>query len=146
MDDYHDDPALSQSIFASPSSKALIDAVSSSNTSPASQSRHPRRYISHVNEKTSNIRAVSDTASKDPSTDRSGPVLKDLFAESPETWTVTALTIVPDSIPAIQSEITQWTTQDLNLIVTTGGTGFAIRDVTPEVPPPLHNTDTDCRH
>ena len=84
----------------------------------------------------SNSHPVSDTASKDPSTDRSGPVLKDLFAESPETWTVTALTIVPDSIPAIQSEITQWTTQNLNLIVTTGGTGFAIRDVTPEVPPP----------
>ena len=81
---------------------------------------------------------MSDTASKDPSTDRSGPILKDLFAESPETWTVTALTIVPDSIPAIQSEITQWTTQNLNLIVTTGGTGFAIRDVTPEVSPPQY--------
>jgi len=77
---------------------------------------------------------VSDTASRDTSTDRSGPALKELFAESYDVWTVAAVEIVPDEVEAIQSQVKKWTDEEmLNLVVTTGGTGFAIRDVTPEV-------------
>jgi gephyrin len=77
---------------------------------------------------------VSDTASGDASTDRSGPALKALFGESSDTWTVADLTIVPDDVEAIQSQVRKWTDEEmLNLVVTTGGTGFAMRDVTPEV-------------
>jgi gephyrin len=84
---------------------------------------------------------VSDTASGDASTDRSGPALKALFAEPSDTWTVAHLKIVPDDVEAIQSQVKKWTDEEmLNLVVTTGGTGFAIRDITPEVPssPPLN--------
>lgn len=77
---------------------------------------------------------MSDTASKDPSTDRSGPVLKDLFSQQPDVWSIQALQIVPDEIPKIQEQVKNWTDNDgLNLVITSGGTGFAIRDVTPEV-------------
>jgi molybdopterin adenylyltransferase len=41
--------------------------------------------------------------------------------------------IVPDEMDAIQSKLKEWTdTSKLDLILTTGGTGFALRDVTPE--------------
>jgi gephyrin len=77
---------------------------------------------------------VSDTASRDPSTDRSGPALKDLFSQQPEVWSIHAIEIVPDEIPKIQEKVKEWTdTEYINLVVTAGGTGFAIRDVTPEV-------------
>ena len=77
---------------------------------------------------------MSDTASNDASTDRSGPALKDVLSCQPDTWSVASLKIVPDEIPAIQSQVKQWTdTEYLNLVITCGGTGFAVRDVTPEV-------------
>ena len=78
---------------------------------------------------------MSDTASRDPSTDRSGPVLKEIFLQQPDVWSVHAVEIVPDDIPKIQEQVKSWTdTAFLNLVITAGGTGFAIRDVTPEVP------------
>jgi len=42
---------------------------------------------------------------------------------------------VPDKMDEIQHQITAWTDSDQppNLILTTGGTGFSISDVTPEV-------------
>jgi molybdopterin adenylyltransferase len=41
--------------------------------------------------------------------------------------------VVPDEMDAIQSKLKEWTdTLKLDLILTTGGTGFALRDVTPE--------------
>jgi gephyrin len=77
---------------------------------------------------------VSDTASRDPATDRSGPALCDVFATQANTWAVSSHHIVPDEVNDIQSQVMQWADGDgLNLIVTTGGTGFAVRDITPEV-------------
>lgn len=77
---------------------------------------------------------MSDTASKDPSTDRSGPILKEVFSQQPDVWSIYAIDIVPDDIPKIQEKVKEFTdVESLNLVITTGGTGFAIRDVTPEV-------------
>jgi gephyrin len=85
------------------------------------------------------VTLVSDTASRDPSTDRSGPVLRSLFNQDSETWTVPSLKIVPDEVSDIQSQVTTWTdAEGLNLVITCGGTGFAIRDITPEVTRSLH--------
>jgi gephyrin len=81
------------------------------------------------------ILVVSTTASKDPSTDTSGGILKDVFErERAGHWTVEDTKIVGDIVPDIQRTITQWTDQEspVNLIVTTGGTGFATFDNTPE--------------
>lgn len=84
---------------------------------------------------------VSTTASRDPATDASGPLLCDLFAASSTpalTWQVAETLIVPDDTQAIQDAVVRWANVDkVNLVVTTGGTGFAISDCTPEAVRPL---------
>jgi gephyrin len=81
------------------------------------------------------ILIVSTTASKDPSTDASGGILKNVFElEGAGQWTVEEVKIVGDEVLDIQRTITQWTDREapVSLIVTTGGTGFATFDNTPE--------------
>jgi len=85
------------------------------------------------------ILIVSDTASRDPSTDKAAPILKQTFAEDgSEKWGEPLVEIVPDSIADIQRVVRSWTDcevdgQTVNMVVTTGGTGFANKDWTPEV-------------
>lgn len=82
------------------------------------------------------IIVVSETASQDPSTDKAIPTLSDVFSQSGGgQWEVAQTRIVPDSVLDIQRAIQQWSDgpDALNLIVTSGGTGFAVKDVTPEV-------------
>ncbi|CAK4030391.1 probable gephyrin [Lecanosticta acicola] len=86
------------------------------------------------------ILVVSETASKDPSTDKCIPVLQQVFAESGgDQWTAETTSIVPDNVLQIQRAITKWTDAEdhVNLIVSSGGTGFAQKDVTPEAVSPL---------
>ena len=82
------------------------------------------------------IIVISDTASRDPSTDKCIPALLDVFHQhsSPNGWTVD-YAIVPDDIVKIQTAIKGRCdyAQHRNLIVTSGGTGFAQKDITPEV-------------
>ena len=82
------------------------------------------------------ILVISDTASKDPSTDKAGNVLTETFStDGGDQWRPPVVKIVPDSIIEIRRTVRQWSdAQDFfNLIITTGGTGFAVKDVTPEV-------------
>lgn len=82
------------------------------------------------------ILVVSTTASKDPSTDTSGEILKRVFAEEGAgQWTVVETKIVGDVVIDIQRTVTQWADREspVNLIITTGGTGFSVSDNTPEV-------------
>jgi gephyrin len=82
------------------------------------------------------ILVVSDTASKDPSTDKCIPTLQSVFADlGNDQWEVCATEIVSDSVVDIQRKVTGWIDGEevVNLIVTSGGTGFAVRDLTPEV-------------
>jgi gephyrin len=82
------------------------------------------------------ILVVSETASRDPSSDASIPMLQEVFsAEGEGKWTVTEVKIIPDDLTQIQRQIVQWTEaiESPNLILTTGGTGFAAADHTPEV-------------
>ncbi len=88
----------------------------------------------------SNLKAailiVSTTASKDPSTDSSGGILKDVFErEGGGRWEVVDTKIVGDEVLDIQRTITSWADREEspNVIITTGGTGFAVHDSTPEV-------------
>ncbi|KAH8728794.1 hypothetical protein GQ44DRAFT_769210 [Phaeosphaeriaceae sp. PMI808] len=81
------------------------------------------------------ILVVSDTASKDASTDKCIPILQDLFGDAGDNqWHVSETSIVPDHVLTIQKTIKGWTDCEdpINLIVTSGGTGFATKDVTPE--------------
>lgn len=81
------------------------------------------------------ILVVSTTASKDASADLSGGILKDVFdEEGGGQWEVVDKQIVRDDVLDIQRSITGWTDQEnpVNVVITTGGTGFAIHDHTPE--------------
>ncbi|XP_017597614.1 PREDICTED: gephyrin isoform X2 [Corvus brachyrhynchos] len=79
-------------------------------------------------------RSVSDSCFRNLAEDRSGINLKDLVQDpSLLGGTISAYKIVPDEIEEIKETLIDWCDEkELNLILTTGGTGFAPRDVTPE--------------
>uniref|UniRef100_A0A671WXS5 Gephyrin n=1 Tax=Sparus aurata TaxID=8175 RepID=A0A671WXS5_SPAAU len=78
--------------------------------------------------------ALSDSCFKNLAEDRSGVNLKDLVHDpSLLGGVIGAYKIVPDEIDEIKETLLEWCDElELNLILTTGGTGFAPRDVTPE--------------
>lgn len=78
------------------------------------------------------ILTVSDRAHRGEYEDRSGPLLRRLIADRLG-WTVAEEGVVPDEQAQIERELIRWADEaGLDLILTTGGTGFAPRDVTPE--------------
>jgi len=80
---------------------------------------------------------VSDRASQDASFDKSGPVLKSEL-EAGSTLRCFSVSIVPDDRDTIQSIVKQLCSEpSVELVLTTGGTGFGQRDVTPEAIGPL---------
>uniref|UniRef100_A0A674MI52 Gephyrin n=1 Tax=Takifugu rubripes TaxID=31033 RepID=A0A674MI52_TAKRU len=80
------------------------------------------------------ILTVSDSCFRNLAEDRSGVNLKDLVHDpSLLGGVIVAYKIVPDEIDEIKETLLEWCDDlELNLILTTGGTGFAPRDVTPE--------------
>lgn len=86
------------------------------------------------------ILIVSDTAYADPSTDKAGNVLDETFlADGGDQWVVAERKIIPDDVLTIQGAVTGWCDgeESMNLVITTGGTGFAVKDQTPEAVTPL---------
>lgn len=99
------------------------------------------------------ILVVSDTASQDPFTDKVGDTLTASFtAEGSNSWDPPVIRIVPDNVLDIQRTICNWTDGPnwFNLVLISGGTGFAVKDNTPEAVSPLihrhalHGSDTAC--
>ena len=76
------------------------------------------------------IITVSDRASEGVYEDLGGPALR--AAAEGYGWTVAAEAIVPDDLGRIQEAVRSFSDQGCGLILTTGGTGIAERDVTPE--------------
>src|SRR6476469_10067286 len=76
------------------------------------------------------IITVSDRASKGLYDDLGGPALKK--AAEGYQWKVLAENLVPDEKREIQRAIREQISKGCQLILTTGGTGVALRDVTPE--------------
>ncbi|PYQ26870.1 MAG: molybdenum cofactor biosynthesis protein [Acidobacteria bacterium] len=72
----------------------------------------------------------SDAASRGEREDRSGPAVREILARSG--YQVDAIVVVPDEIEAIATAIENATGDGARLVITTGGTGIAPRDVTPE--------------
>jgi len=77
------------------------------------------------------ILTISDRSSRGERADTSGPTLARLIEA--EGWTIAKQSLLPDEEPAIREILTKWAdSSELDVILTTGGTGFAPRDVTPE--------------
>lgn len=73
---------------------------------------------------------VSDRCSRGEREDASGPALRDLLEG--EGYDVVASEVVPDEQTQIEHVLRSLVARDVALVVTTGGTGFSPRDVTPE--------------
>src|SRR3974390_2048843 len=76
------------------------------------------------------IITISDRASKGLYDDLGGPALKK--AAEGYGWKALAEALVPDEKRDIQRAIREHIAKGCHLILTTGGTGVALRDVTPE--------------
>jgi molybdopterin adenylyltransferase len=77
------------------------------------------------------ILTLSDRSSRGEREDSSGPALTRLIQA--EGWTIVKQSLLPDDESAIRQILIEWTDGDeVDVILTTGGTGFAPRDVTPE--------------
>jgi molybdenum cofactor synthesis domain-containing protein len=78
------------------------------------------------------VLTVSDRCSAGVEQDASGPLICELVTTGLGAQ-VLRTAIVPDEQPQISATLLAWCEQgDLDLLLTTGGTGFAPRDVTPE--------------
>ena len=72
---------------------------------------------------------VSDRCARGESVDASGPAVREILERSG--FRVMRAALVPDERPLIERALTEGA-EEADLIVTTGGTGFSLRDVTPE--------------
>ncbi|KDR84294.1 hypothetical protein GALMADRAFT_237057 [Galerina marginata CBS 339.88] len=85
------------------------------------------------------VLTVSDTAFSDPSADKSGPTIREIIKHRPSYEVLDEHhRIVPDDSSIIRSVAEEWCNSGLvDWLITTGGTGFGVRDVTPEAITPL---------
>jgi molybdenum cofactor synthesis domain-containing protein len=78
------------------------------------------------------ILTVSDRAARSAAEDLSGPAIVQIVQEQIKA-SVTHRQIVADEQALIEAALVAWADSgEIDLILTTGGTGFALRDVTPE--------------
>jgi molybdenum cofactor synthesis domain-containing protein len=77
------------------------------------------------------ILTVSDRSASGERPDASGPALEAVV--SAQGWQVIQKTVVPDNLLEIKQVLAAWAdSSNMDVILTTGGTGFSPRDVTPE--------------
>ncbi|MEK7324902.1 MAG: MogA/MoaB family molybdenum cofactor biosynthesis protein [Chloroflexota bacterium] len=78
------------------------------------------------------ILTVSDRSSRGERPDEAGPLIAHLIADQ-FGWDCSLTAVVPDELDQIRDTLIAWAdAEQAALILTTGGTGFAPRDVTPE--------------
>ncbi|MBI1879724.1 MAG: MogA/MoaB family molybdenum cofactor biosynthesis protein [Chloroflexi bacterium] len=78
------------------------------------------------------ILTISDRSAAGVYKDKSGPMIRQIVIERLNAL-VECTATVPDELEQIKNTLLAWVDRDnLDLILTTGGTGFAPRDVTPE--------------
>ena len=86
------------------------------------------------------VLTVSDT--RDEASDRSGALLAERLTAAGHK--LAAKAIVTDEIEAIRGQVRSWVEDPaIDVVLTTGGTGFAPRDVTPEAVKPLFRREMD---
>lgn len=76
------------------------------------------------------ILTLSDAGSRGQRTDSSGPRVYERLAN----WglDIRDRVLLPDDQDRIEAQLRQWVEMGMSLVITTGGTGFGPRDVTPE--------------
>ena len=78
------------------------------------------------------ILTISDRSARGERPDTGGPLIARMLSEKFD-WDCGLTAVVPDDPPQIRDILIDWADQDrCSLILTTGGTGLAPRDVTPE--------------
>ncbi len=86
------------------------------------------------------VLTISDTRTEE--TDTSGRTLAERLAEAGHR--LAGKVIVPDVVDAIREQVEAWVADpEIDLILSTGGTGFSPRDVTPEAVKPLFRREMD---
>lgn len=86
------------------------------------------------------VLTVSDT--RDLASDRSGTTLVERLQKAGHT--LADRDIVPDDVKAIQAKVRGWIAdKNIDVVITTGGTGFTGRDVTPDALEPLFDKRMD---
>jgi len=85
---------------------------------------------------TAAVLTISDRCSQGVAQDTSGPALAEMLAQTFRA-DVQSTKCVPDEIDRIRASIRAWADAGIDLVLTTGGTGLAPRDVTPEAIAPL---------
>jgi molybdenum cofactor biosynthesis protein B len=86
------------------------------------------------------VLTMSDTRS--PAEDKSGSVLVEMIEEAGHELADRAL--VKDDVAAIRDKVSGWIDDpSIDVVITTGGTGFTGRDVTPEAVKPLFEKEID---
>lgn len=77
------------------------------------------------------ILTVSDRSARGERPDASGPALAKVISE--QNWIVSRQSILPDDLESLQAALADWADSgEVDVILTTGGTGFSPRDITPE--------------
>lgn len=77
------------------------------------------------------VLTISDRSSQGVRPDASGPALQTIIEK--QGWQVVKYAIIPDDLTTICVTLASWCdTGEYDILLTTGGTGFAPRDVTPE--------------
>ncbi|KAA3657101.1 MAG: MogA/MoaB family molybdenum cofactor biosynthesis protein [Chloroflexi bacterium] len=74
---------------------------------------------------------ISDRGALGEYEDRSGPLMAKIIADRTH-WQETHQSIVPDDFETIVNTLIKWCDEGVNLLLTSGGTGFSPRDITPE--------------
>ncbi len=77
------------------------------------------------------ILTVSDRSARGERPDESGPALVEMVKH--QGWVVIRQSVLPDDLNMLRELLESWSDRDdVDVILTTGGTGFSPRDVTPE--------------
>lgn len=77
------------------------------------------------------ILTVSDRSARGERPDLAGPAIEKLIVD--QGWSVVRLEIIPDEMLILREALANWADSgNMDIILTTGGTGFSPRDITPE--------------
>ncbi len=91
---------------------------------------------------TLNIAVLTISDTRDMTTDTSGALLADRLLAAGHK--LAGRKFVKDDVDAIRDQIGKWIAdEDVDVVLTTGGTGFAPRDVTPEAIRPLFRREME---